>query len=412
MTKKAVFILFFLSISLITIGQGITFTAGSWEAILQKAKLEKKPIFIDAYTDWCGPCKKMDQEVFTEPEAGRYFNTTFISYKLNMEKGEGIEFAKKYDVYAFPTLLYFNSEGELINKSVGYKDVGNLIRASKEALDPKNQIGSFKKEYENSDQSLNNLIVYAEKLRKADNYKMAREIVMKRLDHLKRKEKYTEEEWTLVTNYLRDYSSPLFKKFLVNRNKYKKIAEPEQINKYIHSVLANPGVFNSIIVDSGRTLAKYVKEMKKLSQYINSEFYTARAEYFANLDTDELTVFKYASNFLDRDYELDYDDGKMAYFLAYMGNRYLDKDGQFQEAAERWARKSINLDDKEYKGRFGLAQILFKQEKFREALTLSEEASIIEKGYKEAGVIKDLFKVKEIAPFIEKTRMKIKEESR
>jgi len=43
---------------------GIRFEQGDWATILAKAKSAQKPIFIDVYTSWCGPCKKMAKDIF------------------------------------------------------------------------------------------------------------------------------------------------------------------------------------------------------------------------------------------------------------------------------------------------------------------------------------------------------------
>lgn len=400
----------FLSISLMSYGQGIIFSEGSWNDILNKAQLEKKPIFIDAYTVWCGPCKKLEKEIFPQEMVGEYFNKTFISYRMDMEKGEGVEFAKKYDVTAFPTLLYFSDKGVLMKKSVGYKDANALIETTKAALDPKNQIGSFKKEYEASDKSLKSLIIYCDKLKQADNYKMAREIAVNRLGKLKQKEKYSKNEWILITNYLRDYNSPLFKKVVENKKRYLKVADSVEINKYVHSVLANTSLFYGTKDDNGAFLEKYIKAVKGLNKYINSKYYINRAEYFVHLpNPDADTVFKYATNFLDHDdYVLNYDDGNMGYYLAYMANQYITKEGErYAAASRRWATKSVRLDDKDYKGKFLLAQILYKDGEYNESLLLAEDALKLEKDYVEAGVIKDLFKAKTIGPFIEQVKAKL-----
>lgn len=411
MKLKIIALFCLLSFSLMSYGQGIVFTEGSWSNVLDKALKEKKPIFLDAYTVWCGPCKKLEKEIFTQIPVGEYFNNTFVSYRMDMEKGEGIEFAKKYDITAFPTLLYFNEKGELLKKSVGFKDAEELIKYTKESLDPKNQITGFKKEYEESDKSLKSLIIYCNKLKGADNYKIARELAVSRLEKLKKSEKYSDDEWILISNYLWDYSSPLFKKFVVNKRRYLNVADSVAIHKYIYSVLANTSVFYQNREDNGASLEKYINAVKGLQKYINSKYYIARAEYFVHLPgQNQDSIYKYAINFLDHDYDLNYDDGKMPYFLAYMANQFVDKEGEKYEAASlRWATKAVQLDDKDYKGKFLLAQILFKQEKFSEALLLAEDAFELEKNIAEAGVIKDLFKAKTIGSFIEKIRIKLSE---
>ncbi len=69
--------------------EGIRFEEGSFSTILKKAKDLKKPVFIDVYTSWCGPCKRMAKEIFPKKEVGEKFNASFINYALDAEKGKG-----------------------------------------------------------------------------------------------------------------------------------------------------------------------------------------------------------------------------------------------------------------------------------------------------------------------------------
>ena len=75
-----------MSWSIIASAQGIDFFHGSYEEALKKARSENKGIFVDVYTSWCGPCKKMAREVFTQAGVGDYFNTHFVCLKLDAEK--------------------------------------------------------------------------------------------------------------------------------------------------------------------------------------------------------------------------------------------------------------------------------------------------------------------------------------
>jgi len=74
---------------------GIKFAHSSWKDVQKKAKAEGKMIFVDCYTSWCGPCKMLARDVFTQKKVGDFFNKNFISVKLDMEKGEGKELRKK-----------------------------------------------------------------------------------------------------------------------------------------------------------------------------------------------------------------------------------------------------------------------------------------------------------------------------
>ncbi|MDO6435450.1 thioredoxin family protein [Flavitalea sp. BT771] len=131
--------------------KGMHFFKGSWSDLQAAARHDHKMIFIDVYTDWCGPCKYMDKFIFTNPSVGGKYNTQFVNYKLNAEKGEGVELAKKYNVTAYPTLLFLNSNGYLVHKVIGEKEVVPFIELAVEALkqgtDPAN-LGNLEKAFD------------------------------------------------------------------------------------------------------------------------------------------------------------------------------------------------------------------------------------------------------------------------
>jgi thioredoxin-related protein len=126
--------------------KGIQFDVkSSWGEVKQKAAEENKMIFIDVYTTWCGPCKKMEKEVYTNDTVAQYFNQNFISVKIQFDSTKNdsknvrmwrpiaIEFANKYEIEGFPTFLFFNSNGEIINKGLGYHTTSQLIWTAKES---------------------------------------------------------------------------------------------------------------------------------------------------------------------------------------------------------------------------------------------------------------------------------------
>ncbi len=102
--------------------EGISFEKGNWHQLLADAKKAKKPFFVDVYTTWCTPCKKMNKETFKNQSVGEYINTNFLAYKLDAEKGEGVGLSEKFKVEAYPTILFFNSEGKLLGKEEGFMD--------------------------------------------------------------------------------------------------------------------------------------------------------------------------------------------------------------------------------------------------------------------------------------------------
>jgi thioredoxin-related protein len=101
---------------------GVRFTTiTTWQQALDRAKAEGKPIFLDAYTDWCGWCKVMDRETFSDSAVAAIMNASFVNVKMEMETGEGIDVAMKYRISGFPTFMVFSPDGVPTYKVTGYR---------------------------------------------------------------------------------------------------------------------------------------------------------------------------------------------------------------------------------------------------------------------------------------------------
>lgn len=157
---------------------GIRFQNLSWSQLLAKAKTEKKLVFVDAFTTWCGPCKQMSAEVFPEKTVGDFFNANFINAKIDMEKGEGLSIAEKYQVEAYPTYLFVNGDGKIVHKAIGYYEVPDFISIGKDAKDPAKQFYTLKEKYDNGirqPELLYNLVIAASDLDDKDAGKIGKD---------------------------------------------------------------------------------------------------------------------------------------------------------------------------------------------------------------------------------------------
>lgn len=168
--RKVFFLVFVLLYGLggDLLAQGIEFRSTYEEARAEAVK-QKKLLFIDFYTEWCGPCKGLKKNVFPDATVGDYFNRHFVSVELDAEKA-GREFAKRYDVSAYPTLLFLNAEGEVVNKVVGAVDAATLLKAGQDAValekDP-NNIANLQKQYEARKSDPDFLELYIKRMSKA-----------------------------------------------------------------------------------------------------------------------------------------------------------------------------------------------------------------------------------------------------
>ncbi|MVM38620.1 DUF255 domain-containing protein [Spirosoma sp. HMF3257] len=134
-SRLLLFVVVFTAVHLTALGTtllpdeptGITFFKGSWKDVLAEAKRQNKPVFVDIYTSWCPPCKRMAKEAFPNPKVGTKFNVHFINYQLDAEQGEGVQVAKQYAVASYPTALYMAPNGTLVHRAVGYSGINGMI---------------------------------------------------------------------------------------------------------------------------------------------------------------------------------------------------------------------------------------------------------------------------------------------
>lgn len=111
----------------------IQFNTAPWNEILTKAKKENKPVFLDISASWCGYCKRMKANVFTNPEVAKLYNASFINVSVDGEKGEGIQLAKKYGVKGYPTFVFLNPDGSLAFQTYGYHKPEEFLELAKKA---------------------------------------------------------------------------------------------------------------------------------------------------------------------------------------------------------------------------------------------------------------------------------------
>jgi thioredoxin 1 len=107
---------------------GIQFASLRLEEAKKLAKETGKLIFIDAYTSWCGPCKKMAASTFTDAKVGEVFNERYVNLKIDCELDpDGPEISRLYKIRAYPTLLFIDGDGKIVQSFLGYQTVDQLL---------------------------------------------------------------------------------------------------------------------------------------------------------------------------------------------------------------------------------------------------------------------------------------------
>lgn len=107
-------------------GDGIAFSSGGFDEALARARDEKRLLLVDVYTDWCGWCKKLDREVFSDGRVGAAAKD-LVAVKVNAEKG-GEEIARRYRVRGYPTILFLDGAGNVVERVDGYVDASEMVK--------------------------------------------------------------------------------------------------------------------------------------------------------------------------------------------------------------------------------------------------------------------------------------------
>lgn len=98
------------------------------EQMLAQAKVQKKILFVDVYTTWCGPCKWMDENTFQDSRVSEKFNKTFLNFKVDGDSFEGVNVGIIHRVESYPTYLFVAPNGKVIHRIEGTMSPEGLVR--------------------------------------------------------------------------------------------------------------------------------------------------------------------------------------------------------------------------------------------------------------------------------------------
>lgn len=327
-----------------------------WKEIVRKAKEGKKLIFVDCYASWCGPCKMLDKNVFTNNEVADFFNANFINAKFDMEKdGDGVQLKKQFGVKLYPTLLFIDStSGEVIHSIVGVRSPEALISEAKLAMKPDGNLNSLMKRYAAGEKDAEFIKKYVPVLYSAYMRNEAARVAGEYLYPLPVDSLATPENWQLINRYVSDPLSPLLKRVMDEREKIGAIAGREQVNyKLEKSIYAAVKELTDWKPDKKRPFNE--NRNRELTDYLlNSDFVAAPAG-LAALYTAKYAREKDYRGLLDKMNEvlssnLFRDGMETGYFLNNIGKlKYCDDKALVEEGIQwidRFLEQTTNAMDK------------------------------------------------------------------
>lgn len=218
--------------------RSINFESGTFQEALDKAKKENKLLFVDCYTSWCGPCKMLAKDVFTNNEVADYFNEHFVSLKVDCEKGEGPELKKQFGVSSYPTLLFIDGSGKVVNKIMGASQQPVFLTKVKEGLDPRNSLAYKEKKYADGNRDRAFVLDLIRSYKGQRESQKAAQVSLELLSGLSEQELLTAEIWDVVRDYYVSlYGSKWWNFILDHGDEYAGIVGKEAVAKKIGETL-------------------------------------------------------------------------------------------------------------------------------------------------------------------------------
>lgn len=92
---------------------------------LTSAQKDNKLVFIDFYTDWCGYCKQLDEETFTDQAVKEKFAQKYVLVKINGDQNPDL--VSKYQIYGYPTLVILDSNGNEVKRQEGFVTPSEIL---------------------------------------------------------------------------------------------------------------------------------------------------------------------------------------------------------------------------------------------------------------------------------------------
>ncbi len=243
----------------------------SWEKALKVAKKTNKIVFLDAYTTWCGPCKRMEATTFKNAAVIKFVNENFIPIKLNMERGEAIQLGKNYRIGGYPTFLYVDGDGKMLHSEAGFKDEKLFLAMSETALKPNERLAGLDEKFQKGEWDADFLQSYIDKraILMNGSQNAAVDAYLKLLP-----------DWTqpaamdFIMNYVQNPGSLGFLYLLENKNKFIEKYGANKVNAQIESL-----VYQEL------TRGRHRSGIEPMAKVINILYPDAAARYIAKYQT-------------------------------------------------------------------------------------------------------------------------------
>lgn len=235
-------------------------TQEEMESAQKKASDQQLMLFVDVYATWCGPCKMMDQEVYTDPAVSEYMNANFVSVRLDGESDYGRIYASAQELQGYPSMFIFSRNGEPVSRVVGFTPANELLSSLKGTVDGYKTIQVYQTKYQRGTLEEVEFAAYIAAVREMGNQKQAEQLSEEYVERVMG-DKLSDNDITVVAYYM-DLEDTWWPEFSSDPERLRKVLEDDYM-------LAMEKIYNASLVkavdeDNIEIISKMANELAPL----------------------------------------------------------------------------------------------------------------------------------------------------
>ena len=338
--------------------KGIQFRNITFDQAIEASRKEGKMVFMHGHASWCHYCIYMADSVYPDSTVGAFYNQYFISIKVDLEK-EGADLNKTLKSHTFPTLVFFDSTGQVVHRAAGRHFKPLVMELGREAIEPRRQLRTWLSFYNAGNVSADTAYQVLRKIEVAGMD--TQEPVLQYLNRLKPEQVTLPENWKIINELFKSVYAPFMQTFIARKKEFEKLYTSKIVNDKFISIYSFEFYMRNRLLDSvGYDKLKVIVKESKLDigdmicDYADLNRMKAMSQYEQYFGAAPAFIEKYCKE----------NPAKINEVSQVFYER--TKDRALLSKAEKWMRKSVQLDDA-YNSNILLAGVLIQMDEKVEA---------------------------------------------
>lgn len=214
------------------------------EEARKKASDQQLMMFVDVYATWCGPCKIMDSQVYTDPGVAEYMNANFVSVRMDGETDYGRKYAAEQQLEGYPSMFIFSRDGEPVSKIVGFTPAEDLITTLTGTVEHYSQVRNYRTKHMRGTLETEDFADYVTVVREMGNQEEAEQLAGEYMEQIMGS-KLSDKDIQVVAFYM-DMEDEWWPAFVSDRDRLKRVLGEDYM-------LAMEKIYNNSLVKAVET---------------------------------------------------------------------------------------------------------------------------------------------------------------